>query len=245
MPDVRTALRRSPRLFRFAQQAYVYGRYLRGRPHEADFAGFGELSGDGLFLDIGANSGTSAMSFRIYRPDNPILCIEPLALHARDLMRTSRLVKNMQCMYCAAGASPGVLTLHVPYFRGSPLSQYASLYIGHASPGNLNMRRLLGEQAYGPDFEIRTERTPVVRIDDLDVAPSFVKIDVQGAEQDVLDGMSATLAEHRPVLLIEISGDWEMVEHVRGLGYVPHVYDGRLRPFEGKMVSANMFFLPA
>jgi len=36
--------------------------------------------------------------------------------------------------------------------------------------------------------------------------PDFIKIDVEGAESRVFDGMSETLTQCRPVLLIEIHG---------------------------------------
>jgi hypothetical protein len=37
--------------------------------------------------------------------------------------------------------------------------------------------------------------------------PTLVKIDVEGAEFGVLDGMEATLRTHRPVVLCEIDGE--------------------------------------
>jgi FkbM family methyltransferase len=47
-----------------------------------------------------------------------------------------------------------------------------------------------------------------VRCDDLQLPPpTVVKIDVEGAERKVLDGMRGLLAEHRPVLVIEVHGD--------------------------------------
>jgi len=56
------------------------------------------------------------------------------------------------------------------------------------------------------------ERDPVTRSVDALIAkadippPNFVKIDVEGAEVDVIRGMRATLAEHRPTLLVETHG---------------------------------------
>jgi hypothetical protein len=50
--------------------------------------------------------------------------------------------------------------------------------------------------------------TPTIRIDDFvrtssHPAPSFIKIDVDGAELDVLKGMKETIYGHRPVVVVE------------------------------------------
>ena len=41
------------------------------------------------------------------------------------------------------------------------------------------------------------------------IRPTFVKIDVEGAELSVLRGLEATLAEHRPTLMLELHPRWQ------------------------------------
>lgn len=136
-------------------------------------------------------------------------------------------------------------SLHVPYYRGVSLSQFASLKASEAGPESWPIKHLLGEEAYGPGFEVRVQRTPMVRIDDLGVAPDFVKIDVQGLELEVLSGMRQTIDRCRPTFLVEVGGDWEMIDHMRGLGYDPCIFDGAsLRPYDGQ-TTVNMFLLPS
>lgn len=36
--------------------------------------------------------------------------------------------------------------------------------------------------------------------------PDFIKIDVEGAEKFILEGLATTLKEYRPVLMIEVHG---------------------------------------
>jgi len=147
-------------------------------------------------------------------------------------------------MFCAAGREPGVLTLHVPYLHGTPLSHFASLDPIEAGPSSWAVRSSVGDAVRSEHFEVRTEHTPVVRLDDLELEPSFVKIDVQGFEREVLAGLHQTIEKHRPIFLIEIGGDWTIVDELQDHGYRPHIYDGALKPFAGDMPSANMFFLP-
>jgi FkbM family methyltransferase len=49
--------------------------------------------------------------------------------------------------------------------------------------------------------------------------PALVKIDVEGHEAAVLDGMATTLKVLRPVLLIELHGDCGLVATLEGAGY--------------------------
>lgn len=53
--------------------------------------------------------------------------------------------------------------------------------------------------------KIVTLDVPVRRLDDFDLGPvGFIKIDVEGHEQEVVAGGEETIATHRPALLIEV-----------------------------------------
>ncbi len=64
--------------------------------------------------------------------------------------------------------------------------------------------------------------------------PSLMKIDVEGAEADVLDGAARTLKEFHPRILIEAHSELlaeHCTERLRGLGYQIHQLEpGRLEP---------------
>jgi FkbM family methyltransferase len=67
----------------------------------------------------------------------------------------------------------------------------------------------------------------------LDLAPRFVKIDVEGAEPAVLRGMGDTLSTHRPTVMLELHPRYlprgvevaDVEDPLRSLGYRPRLID--------------------
>jgi FkbM family methyltransferase len=59
----------------------------------------------------------------------------------------------------------------------------------------------------------RYEKVPIQVLDDYKLQPDLVKIDVEGRELDVLQGMKNTL-KGRPALLIEISQDYAAIKEL-------------------------------
>jgi FkbM family methyltransferase len=228
---LKAVLARSPRLYALARRSRIVARYLARRPHEPDFAFFRRYAGtDGLFLDVGGNSGQSALSFRTFQRSSPILSVEPNPFHRGDLDVVKRLIKGFDYMICAAGEENGSLTLHVPVQRGIPLTGEASL------------RPLTPE----PGTEIAEETVPVRRLDELELAPRFVKIDVEGFELPVLRGLAGTIERHRPIILVETSRTFaDLLDVVGRWGYQPYVYDAAadtLQPYAG--TGQNVFLMP-
>jgi FkbM family methyltransferase len=82
----------------------------------------------------------------------------------------------------------------------------------------------------GVKFQVR-------RLDDVPeisalAAIDFIKIDIEGHELDAIDGMSAILKQHQPLIAFEQNtnqvheGSTATIERLRGLGYT-HLYDIR------------------
>src|SRR5689334_11398630 len=160
----RRTLSRSPHGYRMVRRWRTFARYLRRKPHDPDFAAFGLFTGRrGLFLDIGANVGQSALSFRVFH-DGPILSIEPNVDHRRDLQLLKRLIRNFDYLMVAAGEENTRAMLRIPRYRGANVTGEASLLRSSGIGGDWASRHLSGAT---DEFTILEREVEVRRLDDL------------------------------------------------------------------------------
>ena len=244
MSRAKLLLARVPIAYACASRALGLLRYLLRRPHEADFAAFALFSDRrGIFLDIGANIGQSALSFRAVNRSTPILSIEANPLLERELRFVKRFVPRFDYRICAASDVAGRLMLHVPLYRGLPITGEASL--DPARRRDLYWTREQGVADAAAQLRFRAVEVCSVRLDDLDLAPAFVKLDVEGFELHALRGLVATLTAHKPVILVERSAVAAVGEFLGAVGYQPFVYlpdSERFEPDDGRD-TLNLFFL--
>jgi hypothetical protein len=73
-----------------------------------------EAAGSGLFLDVGASIGQSALSFRIFNREAPVLSLEPLPSHRSDLRFVRRVIRGHRFMIAGAAEKSCRATLYVP-----------------------------------------------------------------------------------------------------------------------------------
>lgn len=152
--------------------------------------------------DVGANVGllTVAMAFAV-GPAGRVWAFEPEARVRAQLERTLQLngLRQVSLSGAAVGAAPGRLVFHQ-----SPIIGHSSLY---ALPAD--------EEAQARPVEVE-----VVRLDDVvpvGRALAAVKIDVEGAELDVLAGMSRVLADSPDLAVVAEFGP----SHLARVGQAP------------------------
>jgi FkbM family methyltransferase len=229
--------------------AYQLFRSYVGRlgfmlPLELEFHAFSVLPSTArLFLDIGANDGISARSFRLFNKATPILSIEANPCHEGALKRTKAAIDLFDYKLMAAGEQRAELVLHTPVFRGIALTAYASINRNEAKQRlEQDMPSSRGRLSF-----VETV-VPVVPIDDLTLTPDFVKIDVEGFEIEVLRGMRATIERCKPVFMIEFDPAQAagIADILSPFGYRPYVFDlhaSSFRRYDGGEVE-NLFHLP-
>lgn len=164
-------------------------------------------------LDIGANIGFFAvLASRLTGTGGSVCAVEALPANVRALRANIALNAADNVIVVEAAAAD-----HVG--RG------AFLEVAEHSWSHLADRGWHGATQRALDVEL-------VTIDALVGAgvvprPDVVKIDVEGSEAAVLDGMQRTLAEAAPTLIIELHGtNQEVLERLAEAGYDTENLDG-------------------
>jgi FkbM family methyltransferase len=155
------------------------------------------LSAGDVFFDIGANVGFfSVIGAKLVGSTGQVFAFEPVPQNAGAIRRNVKLnhFQNVTLIEKAVSNMAGSGTLLVTdYSGGATLSTVGT----------------------PPDVS-ETLVVDLVSIDELIVEkvlppPSVVKIDVEGAEVDVLNGMTQTLKELRPIVIFEVDDADESV----------------------------------
>ena len=160
----------------------------------------------GVFYDVGANLGFFALlGAHMTGPEGRVLAFEPAPDNAAAIRHNAEVneLLNVEVVEKAVAAAGGEGRLQVVEDQSwSKLEEYGP------HPGT---EQVLDVPVIALDEEISAGALP---------PPDVVKIDVEGAEIAVLEGMARTLAEHRPAIICELHDTHrEFVEHMRGAGY--------------------------
>ena len=179
------------------------------RRGEAEFALIPNLCSPHMTsIDVGANIGV--WTWAMARESSHVHAFEPNPKNIARLRRNLGGLKNVSLHGVALSDRDGEASLRIP--RGPK--------------GHSNQRASLSRIAVGDDKPFTALTVEARRLDDFAITNvGFMKIDVEGFEQAVLDGARQTIARDRPNLLVEIEeahtnvplGD--SVRRVAALGY--------------------------
>lgn len=211
---VKTALFSNPRLFSIAKKSEIALNLLFKNVHDSDylfFANFRDIE-RGLFIDIGANCGQSAISFAAVNKNFEIVSFEPNKTLSLDLdfigkLLGSRFKYHMQ----GIGKNSHVLEFHIPKRDNTYLTQEGTF---------IKQELLDSNDRIGDTFTIDKCYCEIVPLDDFHYLPSIIKLDVQGFELNAIEGMMETLRRCQPIMMIEHNNDRDAIgEILSSLGY--------------------------
>jgi FkbM family methyltransferase len=197
----------------------------------------------GTFADVGAHFGYfSLLASHLVGPSGRVFSFEASRSTFGVLQKNTAPYANILPLHRAASDSGAPLTFHeFPVL----FSEYNSLVLPDAATS--------AWLRHNPPQRIEVQG---LRLDDFflkkNEIPGLVKIDVEGAEPQVLRGMEALLARHAPTLVMEYLTDSsqreahrEAVAFARHLGYAQYLIDknGNLQPcadVEAAMTAAAL-----
>lgn len=171
---------------------YVGGTF---EPNEFDF--LGRVLKPGMtVVDAGANEGLYTLfAARRVGSSGRVVAFEPSSRERAGLERNVRRnrLKNVTVVPSALGSVEGEAGLRIA----------ADLHSGHNT---------LGSFVYDDAVSAHVEKVQVERLDSVVARLALrhvdlIKIDVEGAEVNLLEGAEATLTAHRPVLLLEANDE--------------------------------------
>jgi FkbM family methyltransferase len=196
------------------------------------------VKGGDAVVEAGANMGAHTVPLaRLAGAGGAVLAFEPQPFLYQVLCANLALnsITNVRAEKCGLGNRQQ--TLRVP-----PLDYGARLSFGSISL----------------ELADAGEPVPIKRLDSYGLAKcDFIKIDVEGMEQQVLEGASGTIERLRPLIYVEndrrekshglisllLSMDYALWWHVAPLYNPDNVAGNRNNPFPG-MASINMFCAP-
>lgn len=145
------------------------------------------LDAGGTFFDIGAHIGYySVLAGELVGDTGQVVAFEPLPSNAERIREQAELNDiSIRVEEIALADRTGKAELSVP-------------------------ERRYNTTIVGADTAERLLTAPVTKLDqwvtDNAVVPDVVKIDVEGAELEVLEGMTETMQQHRPTIVCEVEG---------------------------------------
>jgi len=169
------------------------------------------LNMDYCILDVGSNDGTSIRMFRRYFPLVKIIAVDPITTPRFKL-------KNVTLLKTALSDKAGNRSLVTPIVNGKQLTQYSSFYKEKMISQICSDMELLQTEVSTIANEVSFNT-----IDNLEITPFFIKIDVEGAELEVLKGSLNVIKKYNPVILVEIQNQMsyqEIKELLSSHGYI-------------------------
>ncbi|MEM7455718.1 MAG: FkbM family methyltransferase [Planctomycetota bacterium] len=185
-------------------------------------------------FDVGVAGGTEELYTKF--PEAFFMLVEPIESFESDM---KAILKHYTGSYvvAAAGAEAGEVTFHIH---------------DHAIEGSSLYQETMGEEADG-----RQVTVPMVTLDEVAEekkleGPYLIKIDVQGAELDVLEGSTECLKETE-IVVLEVSlfefmkgapQLHEVVSYMHKKGFVAFdIIPGWNRPLDGALGQVDIVFV--
>jgi FkbM family methyltransferase len=158
-------------------------------------------------LDVGGHIGYIALYFAsLVGPTGRIYCFEPGANNLPYLRENVGSHPNVTIIEHGVGARNEIRSFYLEDVTGQNNSFVKDFEVFKSNRAF----------AYASNVTIQEVTVEVITLDDFcrveGIRPSFVKVDVEGFELEVLEGASEVLRDLRPMLMVEIQRNYGRIE---------------------------------
>ncbi len=215
-------------------------------PHEEDFHGFKKIPiKNGCFLDLGANDGKSVRSFKKLIKNWRIVSVEANPLHQNSLQGLKDSLIDFDFMIAAVGdKQQEKLILYTPIYRKIAIHSAASASLEQVK---WQMKKQFKKQSILNQIRFEATTTPIIHLDDLELSPDIIKIDIEGMEYVALQSLEKTIQRKQPYILVEYNATnyVDVSDFMLARGYTAHGYDVKSDRFvDFNSNFQNCFFFP-
>ena len=172
-------------------------------PHEKDYLGILKLKLNPKLdiVDVGANVGSSFLSFRELGLKNKIHCFEPNKYLFKNKLRPlKKKFKDLFLYSVALGNSNNAKNFYVPYFKGQALNYFGGFDKNYV----INSCNITFSKNTIKKIVIKKHIFKLKKLDSYDnINPCFIKIDSEGYDFKVILGSINIIKKYKPIFLIE------------------------------------------
>lgn len=147
----------------------------------------------GIFVDVGVNTGQTLLKLRSVSPGMDYIGFEPNSFCVEYVEHLKRLNDYDDVKIIPVGISDKTELGILNFYENSNVDSSASMIEGFRSPESLK------KTSYIPLFRVKDleEKVDLSRI-------AILKIDVEGGELEVLTSFKDKIAKQKPIILLEI-----------------------------------------
>jgi len=221
-------------LLNISPQSHLHLIYRNIEPHFQQILSKYINKGDTVF-DIGANIGyvSTAMS-KLVGQDGKVFAFEAVPMTAKAFTENIKLnnCTNIQLIQKALSDKVGKATFRIP--NGGENHSMASMMWHKSDDDTINV--VVDTIVIDQDEKLKQ------------ITPSFIKIDVEGAEGLVVKGMQELITKSSPVIFIECSKAgrnvvWEIMKKLNYSCFLSHDLSNEITNFD-KYIHNDFMWLP-
>ena len=163
-----------------------------------------------ILIDVGANLGYQSLSYSKILNIKEHLCFEPFSINYYYLEKNLSFLKNVSLFNFALGSQETFETISFPSWENNDRLSNLGLMSIHGSSGILN-----------EDILVKKLDDLNLQFDDQDI---FLKIDVEGYEEEVIKGAKAFIEKH-PNLILNIELNPKVLHDVQNFNVILDALD--------------------